>query len=628
MSLSCWKCALAPLLIACGAAWGQGFSPYVGQEFPRRLLWGDTHLHSSLSTDAFGFGVTLGPEEAYRFASGETVTSTHGEPARLARPLDFVVLADHAESFGLMNRVLAGDERLLADDKVAGWHRAFTTGTPEERRALQRSFLSREARWEVFNLLDRISTPELELEVWNDALAIAERYNRPGVFTTLLGYEWTSAPGGSNLHRVVVFRDDRERVGRTAPLSSNLDDDPRALWSHLASYEAQTGGRVLAIPHNGNLSNGLMFPVTERLHGRAVDEDYVRERARWEPVVEVTQIKGDGEAHPLLSPDDEFADYESWDLGNFEFRPKTPEMLPFEYARSALRNGLELERTLGTNPYRFGMVGSTDSHTGLSTADEDNFFGKHSGVEPGPDRWKHPVGRAGDQVARGWQLASSGYAAVWARDNTREALWDAIERREVYATTGPRITVRLFGGWAFDAGDALLPDVAGAGYRKGVPMGGELTRDDRAAAPDQRPDFRIAASRDPLGANLDRIQVVKGWLDDRGETHETVYDVVWAGDRRPGPDGRLPPIGNTVDVADASWRNSIGEAQLSVVWSDPDFDPSRPGFYYARVLEIPTPRWTAYEAKRFGVAMDDDVPMVTQERAYTSPIWYRPTPGG
>ncbi len=627
MRLHGMKIGLSALLINGGLAWGGNFSPYVEQGFPRQVLWGDTHLHSSLSTDAFGFGIRLGPEEAYRFASGETVTSTHGVPARLARPLDFVVLADHAESFGLMNRVLAGDERLTANDKVAGWHRALTVGTPEEKRALQRSFLTREARWEVFNLLDEISTPALELEVWNDALAIAERYNRPGIFTTLLGYEWTSAPDGSNLHRVVVFRDDSDKVGEIAPLSSNLDDDPRALWTHLEGYEAMTGGRVLAIPHNGNLSNGLMFPVTERLRGRAVDEAYLRQRARWEPVVEVTQIKGDGETHPLLSPDDEFADYESWDLGNFEFRPKTPDMLPFEYARSALRNGLRLERELGVNPYRFGMVGSTDSHTGLSTADSDNFFGKHSGVEPGPDRWQHPVARAGDQVVRGWQMAASGYAAVWAGENSREALWDAIVRREVYATTGPRMTVRLFGGWQFEQDDALRPDVAAVGYAKGVPMGGELTGEERAASHGRAPTFLVAASRDPLGANLDRIQIVKGWLDDRGDTHEQVYDVAWSGDRRPGTDGRLPPVGNTVDVGEATWQNSIGEPQLSVVWADPAFDPAQSSFYYVRVLQIPTPRWTAYERKRFQLTMGDEVPMVTQERAYTSPIWYRPAKG-
>jgi len=596
------------------------YSPYIDEDIPRAVYWGDTHLHSSLSTDAFGFGVTLGPEAAYRFASGERVESSHGEPARLARALDFVVLSDHAESFGLMNRVLAGDKRLTGNEQVAQWHRVLNEGSPEERAALKRKFLSRKGRWEVFGLLDEISTPQLQTDVWHDALGIAERYNRPGVFTTLLGYEWSSAPGGSNLHRVVIFRDGTERVGQIPPLSARLGKDPVQLWAHLANYERQTGGRVLAIPHNGNLSNGLMFPVDERVDGGTVDEDYVRQRSRWEPVVEVTQIKGDGEAHPLLSPEDEFADYETWDLGNFEGVTKTPDMLPREYARSALRIGLQLEQQLGGNPYRFGMIGSTDSHTALATADEDNFFGKHSGVEPSADRWKHTVGKAGEQIVRGWQQASSGYAAVWARDNTREALWDAIKRREVYATTGPRITVRLFGGWDFESADALRPDLAGTGYDKGVPMGGQLS----PGKQDRAPTFLVSASKDSQGANLDRIQIVKGWLDDSGATHEKNYDVAWSDERRPGSDGRLPPVGNTVDTIGATWRNTIGQSQLATVWTDPDFDPGSPAFYYARVIEIPTPRWTAYDRKRFGADMPAEVPMTTQERAYTSPIWYRP----
>ncbi len=594
------------------------FSPWVEDNYPRQVYWGDTHLHSNLSTDAFGFGVTLGPEEAYRFASGEQITASRGEPARLARPLDFVVLADHAESFGMMERVRTGDERLMNNAQAAGWHRALTGGNPEEARALQRMFLTREGRWKAFGLLDEISTLELEADVWQDALAIAERYNRPGVFTTLLGYEWTSGPDGSNLHRVVIFRDGTDKVSQVTPLSSRLGDDPLDLWAHLAKYEQQTGGSALAIPHNGNLSNGLMFPVEERLHGRKVDEEYLRQRERWEPVVEVTQIKGDGEAHPLLSPDDEFADYETWDGGNFEGRPKSPDMLPREYARPALRAGLQLEGRTGINPYRFGMIGSTDSHTGLATADEDNFFGKHSGVEPGPERWQHPVGKAGDVIVRGWQQASSGYAAVWAQDNSRQALWDAIKRREVYATTGPRMTVRLFGGWSFTAEDALHPDIAAVGYSKGVPMGGELGPGGKNA-----PGFLVRASKDSQGANLDRVQIVKGWIDNSGASHEKIYDVTWAGARKPGADGRLPPIGSSVDIATVSWRNDIGEPQLSAVWRDPDFDPGQSAFYYARVLEIPTPRWTAYDRQRFEAEMTQDVPMTTQERAYTSPIWYR-----
>jgi hypothetical protein len=348
------------------------------------------------------------------------------------------------------------------------------------------------------------------------------------------------------------------------------------------------------------------------------DSNYAERRARWEPVVEVTQIKGDGEAHGLLSPDDEYADYETWDAGNFEGQPKTSDMFEFEYARPALKNGLALAQRLGVNPYAFGMIGSTDAHTALAAVEENNFFGKHSGVEPEGERWTHLVGRAGEQAVKGWQQASSGYAAVWARENTREALWDAIKRREVYATTGSRITVRFFGGRNFDAADANVPDIASVGYGKGVPMGGVLDAGKGA------PNFLVMAARDPMGANLDRIQMVKGWMDDKGELHEKVYNISWSGDRRLGRDGSLADVGSTVNIEQASWQNSIGAAELATVWQDPDFDSAERSFYYLRVLEIPTPRWTAYDASRFNVALGEDVPKTTRERAYTSPIWHTP----
>jgi hypothetical protein len=342
-----------------------------------------------------------------------------------------------------------------------------------------------------------------------------------------------------------------------------------------------------------------------------------------EPIIEVTQIKGDGEAHPFLSPDDEFADYETWDVANLDGTElKEKSMLQFEYAREALKIGLTLDRKLGVNPYGFGMIGSTDSHTSMATAEEENFFGKHSGVEPEKSRWEHTVITSAldpDLAIIGWQQAASGYAAVWAEDNTREAIFDAMRRKEVYATTGPRITVRLFGGWAFTDSDAQTRLPAHTGYTKGVPMGGNLGK-----AASGAPSFLVAAAKDPYSGNLDRIQIVKGWMDKAGKTHEKIYDVAWSGERKPGGDGKLPAVGNTVDVESATWSNSIGEPELITVWQDPDFDKSHSAFYYARVIEIPTPRWTAYEAKRFGVKMPDKVPMATQERAYTSPIWYTP----
>jgi hypothetical protein len=389
----------------------------------------------------------------------------------------------------------------------------------------------------------------------------------------------------------------------------------------MQKYKEKTGGRLLAIAHNGNLSNGIMFPLVESFTGKAVDRAYAETRAKWEPLYEVTQIKGDGEAHPYLSPNDEFADYETWDQANLDLSvPKQNDMLQYEYARSALQIGLVLEQKLGINPYKFGMIGSTDSHTGLATAEEENFFGKHSGAEPGPKRWEHPMAKVGDKEYTGWSMVSSGYAAVWARENTREALFDAMMRKETYATTGPRMLVRFFGGWDFTAADAQNRLPAAVGYAKGVPMGGDLRR----APAGKAPTFLVAALKDPLSGNLDRIQIVKVWVDAKGERQEKVYDVVWSGGRKPGADGKLSLVGNTVDVANATWTNTIGAPELITVWTDPDFNPKLRAAYYTRVIEIPTPRWTAYEAKRFGVKMSKEVPMTTQERAYTSPIWYTP----
>ena len=352
-----------------------------------------------------------------------------------------------------------------------------------------------------------------------------------------------------------------------------------------------------------------------------MERDYAETRIRWEPLYEATQIKGDGESHKFLSPNDEFASYETWDKGNLNLSvPKKPEMLQYEYARSGLKLGLKLEQKVGVNPYKFGMIGSTDSHTGLATAAEDNFFGKHSGSEPGAKRWEHPVACFEGVCVMGWEQAAAGYAGVWAIENTREALFDAMQRKEVYATTGPRMIVRFFGGWDFEAQDTQTRSPAIAGYTKGVPMGGDL----RQAPTGKVPTFLVAALKDPVGANLDRIQIIKGWLDVKGDVQEQVYDVVWSDGRKPDVDGKLPPVGNTVDVANAVWTNTIGAPELITVWRDPHFDPTLRAFYYIRVLEIPTPRWTAYDAKYYGVKMPPEIPMIMQERAYTSPIWYTP----
>jgi hypothetical protein len=458
---------------------------------------------------------------------------------------------------------------------------------------------------------------------WNETVKAAEEANEPGRFTAFIGYEWTSNTGGNNLHRNVIFRDDGSLARQVVPYTvlPPGSDNPRDLWKWMDAYEAKTGGDVLAIAHNGNLSNGIMFPMIEPGTGKPLDREYAETRAKWERLYEVTQIKGDGETHPFLSPNDEFANFERWDKGNLDLTVvKTPEMLAFEYARSALQNGLKVEKELGVNPYKFGMIGSTDAHTGLAAVEEDNFWGKTSSSEPSADRTTHPFVKTDKAVIMGWEQTASGYAAVWAAENTREAIFDAMERRETYATTGPRMAVRMFAGWDFTPDDANTRRPAVTGYTKGVPMGGDLT----AAPDDKAPTFLVAALKDPIGANLDRYQIVKGWLDEVGEVHEKVYDVAWSGDRKPGADGKVPAVGSTVDVANATWTNTIGAPELVAVWTDPEFDSAQRAFYYGRVLEIPTPRWTAYDAKYFGIKMSPEVPMEIQERAYTSPIWYTP----
>ncbi len=598
------------------------YSPSVRNAHPRALLWGDTHLHTRLSQDAYSFGVKLGSDDAYRFARGETITATHGQKARLDRPLDFLVIADHANGLGSMDALVAGEPKLLENTRLREWRALLQIG--DARAGLQISEDGRMKGWP-----DELNDPSIIRPAWEGVLEAADRHNEPGLFTAFIGYEYTPMPRGDNLHRVVVFRDGAERLTGRLPFSAFQSEDPEDLWRYLDTYERETGGRVLAIPHNGNISNGLMFDVETR-SGKPIDADYARRRARWEPVVEVTQIKGDGETHPFLSPNDEFADYENWDQANFAGVPKTNDMLAGEYARSALRRGLGFYGDLGVNPFKFGMIGATDSHTALAAAGEDNFFGKHSaGMEPSARRMQSPVGKAGELLIMGWQQAASGYAAVWAHENTRESIFDAFARKEVYATTGPRIALRFFGGWNFESDDAQRGDVADTGYRKGVPMGGDLPARPGAAKrkATASPSFLVSALRDASGANLDRIQIVKGWRTSDGKTHERVYDVAWSdtASRAPDADGRLAPVGNTVDRKAASYTNTIGASSLATVWRDPDFDPAAPSFYYVRVLEIPTPRWTDYDARVFGVEAPEGArKLVNQERAYSSPIWYTP----
>ncbi len=593
------------------------FSPYANRGFPTNVYFGDTHLHTSLSVDAGVFGNQLGVEEAYRFTRGEEVTASSGYKARLGRPLDFVVIADHSDGMGFFPMLLTGDPLLMGAEEGRRWHEAINEGGEAAVNAaleLINQFSQGTLPWAT-------NDPELMRPVWDEMVEAAEQYNDPGRFTAFIGYEWTSLVGGNNLHRVMVFRDGVEKAGQVIPFTLGDSADPEDLWEHLAAYEAKTGGRVLAIPHNGNLSNGLMFDV-ETLSGKKITKEYAEKRQMWEPLYETTQIKGDGEAHPFLSPDDEFADYETWDLGNLDMsEAKTDEMLPGEYLRSGLKRGLEFGEKLGVDPYKYGQIGSTDSHTSMPAVEEENFFGKHSGVEPSPERVTHiAVGGEFGKIY-GWQMASSGYAAVWATENTREALWDAMKRKETYATTGSRMLVRFFGGWDFAEEDAQSRLPAANGYAKGVPMGGDL----RSAPDGKAPTFLVAAMKDAMSGNLDRIQIIKGWVAADGKARERIYDVAVSDGRTIGADGRCTtPVGSTVDVERAIWTNTIGDPELIAVWTDPDFDPGQRAFYYVRVLEIPTPRWTAYDALRFDAEMPEGTPMTTQERAYTSPIWYTP----
>ena len=600
------------------------YSPTVERDFPEKVYWGDPHLHTSLSPDAYALGNKLFDlSKAYQFSQGATVVAHNGMKTRLQRPLDFVVIADHAEMLG----VLSGLEQakpiaptdaiskptgerlleLLANPKLSG------LPDNEQRRLLGDS--NSEAYAEHFKryreIIDIIHQEKPRIEepfrraVWQFVTEQADKHYQPGVFTTFIGYEWTSSPVG----RVVIFKDGANKANAVLPFSANDSKNVEDLWQYFDDYEKNTGGEIIAIPHNSNLSLGKAFLPTD-FEGNSIDRSYAQASKRWEPLYEVPQTKGDTETHPLLSPNDEFAHYggyNPWGTG------EKKEQVQYEYLRSGLKIGLQEQALIGDNPFKFGMVGGSDSHTGLSALEENNFWSVAPFVEPGPGRIDSF--RLGHE-----QMNASGYTAVWAKDNTREAIFSAMKRKEVYASTGPRISLRFFGGWDYKPDDAFKPDIAGIGYGKGVPMGGDLYRTEKGKSP----RFLIYAVKDALGANLDRVQVIKGWYNDQGQLHEKIYNVALS-DNREVKNGSATPVGSTVNVKEATYLNTIGDPELRVVWQDPDFNPNNPAFYYLRVLEIPTPRWTAYDVKFFGQKnTPKDIPMVIQERAYTSPIWYNP----
>lgn len=602
------------------------YSPYVLAAPDRQVYFGDTHVHTGLSADAGGSGTRLMPEDAYRFARGEEVRSNTGQPVRLRRPYDFFMVTDHSDGMGLISDLLEGTPNIMADPKGRRYHEDFNAGGQQAASAMFRLIADFSQGKTPKALTYQPGVPAYK-KVWERLVAAAEDFNDPGRFTTFIAYEWTSLVKGNNLHRNVIFRDGADKALKVVPFTTTPpigSRNPQDLWAWMGAYEAETGGDVTAIPHNGNLSNGMMFPLRDDFaDGKELDAAYAKSRMTWERIYEATQFKGDGEAHPLLSPDDEFADFETWDYGNLDVsQKKTEVMLPGEYARSGLLRGLQLQQILGVNPYQFGLQGATDTHTALSTPDEDNFFSKFTTTEPNPGRITH-AGRSnpalGIEGFSGAMYNAAGVTAVWAEENSREAIFDAMERRETYATTGPRIGLRFFGGWDFEASHSTAPDLGKTGYDLGVPMGSELPK-----ASSDAPRFLISALRDPMGANLDRVQIIKGWVSADGEAHEKVYNVVWSGDREVDAAGKLSAVGNTVDLSVPTWSNSIGAGELVTVWTDPDFDKNQAAFYYVRVLEIPTPRWTAYDAARFSLTPPKSVALITQERAYSSPIWYTP----
>jgi hypothetical protein len=535
---------------------------------------------------------------------------------QLIRPLDFLVITDHAELIGLAPMIHQSDPLLLADPWGKWVHERFNSGAEGRMEAFQ-AIIGAGTKG-----INPMSSNEAASSIWDSFIKTADTYNEPGRFSAMTGFEYSSTPKGDNLHRVVVFRDGADKTSQTVPFSTFDSENPEDLWKYLAGYEDKTGGRALAIAHNGNVSNGLMFS-DKTFKGEPLSRAYAEARTRWEPIYEVTQIKGDGETHPFLSTRDEFADFETWDVSNLAgTAPKKKSMLQYEYARSALKLGLKLGKELGANPFKFGLIGASDTHTALATTREENFFGKYKSTEPSAERHEGEVIPADDPKLRVLtsQESASGLTAVWARENTREALFDAMKRKEVYATTGTRMKVRVFGGWDFEADEVSRPDFIAQGYRRGVPMGGDLTKGPKGKAP----TMMIRAIRDPDGANLDRVQIIKGWLDKDGKMQERIYDVACSDGRAIKKRRCEKAVGSTVDLKKATWTNTIGEALLAAHWKDPDFDSGQRAFYYVRVLEIPTPRWTTYDAVFFGIKRPDNVPATLQDRAYTSPIWYTP----
>lgn len=643
-------CAAAACAVLLGSA--------TAQENPDKLLWGDTHLHTNLSADAYFLqNHSVDAATAYRFAAGQPVINAYSRArVQLKTPLDFLAVSDHAELLGVPYNLFSLKDPRLANTRLGkkltelfnSGHAedAFglfilainSAGAPESERPKKVGLLTA-LRWRFEDLVSApnvearaqrwlMSDPTLIAELydqeifrtgWTSNMDAAEKYYRPGKFTTLVGWEYTPTPNGANLHRIVLSPMAPSAAKSFLPYSANDSGNPEDLWKWLAEMKEKTGSDFVSIPHNSNISKGRMFATVDN-EGRPISSDYARLRAAWEPIAEVTQIKGTSETHPDLSPQDELAGFEFFKvlIEGRQGVDNTPTAMPGDYVRGALKTGLELEKSIGVNPYKLGMIGSTDSHSGLATAEEDNFMGKFA-YDSVPEMKAYKLGG----VVSGWDMSASGLAAVWARENTREEIFAAMKRREVYGTTGPRISVRFFGGYGFTSEDLAANDLAGIGYAKGVPMGADLS----GGGASQPPSFLVHAVKDPKGANLDRVQIVKGWLGSDGKAREKVFNVAWSPGREMDANGNLPAVGDTVDMETADYSNSIGAAELLTVWTDPEFDAAASAFYYVRVLQIPTPRNSLYDSVAMQKAPPEGYPAIIQERAYTSPIWYSPAKG-
>ena len=601
-----------------------------------QVYFGDTHLHSSYSFDAFlNNNHSADPDTAYRWAKGQPVIHPYNRArVQIQTPLDFLVVSDHAEMLGVMKAV-RNDSDLFEDlglwASFKRWYAMYQMNDAidtDTGMAFFGRFLPRPAQGEGH--VDPVADPSNNIgsvaifgdttavgtAAWTDIVDTAERHNDPGTFTSLIGWEWSSIPTGANLHRIVISPDGADKSNQYLPFGSDQSQYPEDLWTWLGETQERTGAQFLAIPHNSNISKGYMFDTTT-LRGEEITADYATRRMAWEPVAEITQIKGDSETTSSLSPEDEFADFETYEHyiqnGVVDYVASAA-----DYIRPALKRGLSIEQKVGVNPYKFGLIGSTDAHSGLSSSEENNFWGKMA-----KDSTPETKARPGMSLeARdGWNMSASGIAAVWAPENTREAIYAAFKRKEVYATTGPRMRVQLFAGWSFPEGAAAADDFSAIGYSNGVPMGSDLAATGRS---DRAPSFLLRAVKDPVEANLDRAQIVKGWVDASGVEHEQIYNVAWSGERQLDADGRLPAVGNTVDLDSARYSNSIGQAEFALKWTDPDFDPQHSAFYYARILQIPTPRNALFDAIALGLDKPPKGPSTIQERAYTSPIWYQP----